>query len=96
MPRLVFERTGFAVDLPEGGAVIDVCDRDIRAGVPFACRHANCGVCRLDVVEGAEHCAPRTDWEEELLVWLKEPEGTRLGCQLRILAGDGLVRLRVR
>ena len=95
MPRLVFERTGFTVDCPDGAAIVEVCDHDIRAGVPFSCRHANCGICRLEVTAGIELCEPRTEWEEELLAWLKEPPAVRLGCQLRVRAGDGLVRLRV-
>ena len=95
MPHVVFERTGFAVDVSGGVAIVDVCDRHIQAGVPFACRHANCGVCRLEVVEGAELCEDRTAWESELLEWLNEAPTTRLGCQLRLRDGDGVVRLRV-
>lgn len=95
MPRLVFERTGFTVDYPEGVSVVEACDRDIRAGVPFSCRHANCGICRLEVTEGMEHCEARTEWEDELLTYLKAGPTIRLGCQLRIAPGDGVVRLRV-
>ena len=95
MPRIVFERSGFEVDVAEGVSIVDVCDQHIAAGVPFACRHANCGVCRMEVVEGAEHCEERTAWEAELLEFLREKPSTRLGCQLRVHAGDGLVRLRV-
>ncbi|TAK30710.1 MAG: (2Fe-2S)-binding protein [Myxococcaceae bacterium] len=95
MPRLVFERTGFVVDYPDGVSVAEACDRDIRAGVPFSCRHANCGICRLEVTEGMDLCEPRTEWEDELLTYLKERPSVRLGCQLRIAAGAGVVRLRV-
>ena len=95
MPRLVFERTGFEVDYPDGVSVLEACDRDIRAGVPFSCRHANCGICRLEVSEGMDLCEARTDWEDELLTYLKERPTVRLGYQLRIAAGDGVVRLRV-
>ena len=70
MPRLVFERTGFEVDYPDGVSVLEACDRDIRAGVPFSCRHANCGICRLEVTEGMDLCEPRTEWEDELLTYL--------------------------
>jgi ferredoxin len=95
MPTLVFERTGFVVDYPDGVSVLEACDRDIKAGVPFSCRHANCGICRLEVMEGIELCEPRTEWEDELLTYLKERETVRLGCQLRVGAGEGVVRLRV-
>lgn len=95
MPTLVFERTGFVVDYPDGVSVLEACDRDIKAGVPFSCRHANCGICRMEVMEGIELCEPRTEWEDELLTYLKERETVRLGCQLRVGPGEGLVRLRV-
>lgn len=95
MPRLVFERTGYEVDEPDGCSVLEVCDRDVRAGVPFSCRHANCGICRVVVTEGLALCEPRTEWEDELLTYLKTPPDVRLGCQLRIAPGPGLVRLRV-
>jgi ferredoxin len=95
MPTLVFERTGFTVDYPDGVSVLEACDRDIRAGVPFSCRHANCGICRLEVTAGSELCEPRTTWEDELLTYLKDRPTVRLGCQLRIGPGEGVVRLRV-
>ena len=96
MPRLIFDRTRFEVDAPDGGRLVDVCDEHIRAGVAFACRHANCGVCRLLVTEGAELCEPASDDEQRVLdrVLPGEPDA-RLGCQLRVRAGDGVVRLRV-
>ena len=95
MPRRVFERTGFEVDYPDGVSVLEACDRDIRAGVPFSCRHANCGICRLEVTAGMDLCEPRTGWEDELLTYLKQGSTIRLGCQLRIAPGGGVVRLRV-
>ncbi len=96
MPTLVFERTRLEVRLPDGGRVVDVCDENILAGVPFACRHANCGSCRVEVTAGAALCAPPEDDELALLedVFHAPPE-VRLACQLRVLPGDGVVRLRV-
>ncbi len=96
MPRLVFERTRFEVDVPDGGRVVDVCDEHIRAGVVFACRHANCGVCRLVVIEGMDLCEPPTEDERRVLERvLPGVSDARLGCQLRVRAGDGVVRLRI-
>lgn len=95
MPTLVFERTGYTVDRPDGASIVEVCDENIRAGVPFSCRHANCGICRLEVTEGLALCEPRTEWEDELLTYLKERPNVRLGCQLRVGPGEGVVRLRV-
>lgn len=96
MPRLIFERTRYEVDAPDGARVLDVCEENILAGVAFACRHANCGVCRLLVVEGMSLCDPPSDDERRVLerVFPGVTEA-RLGCQLRVRGGDGVVRLRV-
>jgi ferredoxin len=96
MPRIIFERTRFEVDWPEGGALVDLCDREVRAGVPLACRHANCGTCRLEVHEGLDLCELPDDDERALLALIAPgAPSTRLGCQLRIRSGDGRVRLWV-
>jgi 2Fe-2S ferredoxin len=96
MPTIVFERTGREVDWPEGGRLLDLCDREVRAGVPFSCRDANCGTCRVRVVEGLERCEPPGDDERALLEILGGGDPSiRLACQLRVRAGDGRVRLWV-
>jgi ferredoxin len=96
MAKVLFERTRHEVDWPEGGRLVDLCDREVRAGVPLACRHANCGTCRVEVREGIEHCEPAEDDERALLERIgKGSETVRLGCQLVLRAGDGRVRLWV-
>jgi len=95
VPQVVFERTGFSVDVPAGASVVDICDEYPAAGIPFSCRDANCGTCRVAVLEGAALCEPPSPNEAELLATLGGRAGMRLGCQLRIRAGTGIVRLRV-
>jgi ferredoxin len=95
MPTVVFDRTGFAVDLPEGGRVVDVCDDHPRAGVPFSCRGANCGTCRVEVREGLAHLEDPDPDERELLEYLRSGPAIRLACQIRIKPGGGRVRLYV-
>jgi 2Fe-2S ferredoxin len=95
MPTVVFERTGFRVDCPDGARIADLCDEHPRAGVPFSCRDANCGTCCVEVREGLELCeAPRTD-ERDLLEYLERAQSVRLACQLRVRPGNGVVRLWV-
>lgn len=95
MPTVTFTRTGFVVEAPDGGAITELCDANFRAGVPFACRHANCGSCRVIVEEGEEFCEPAESAELRLLRVFGEPPGLRLACQLKLRAGTGSVKLRV-
>ena len=95
MPTIVFERTGWTEERPEGGRVIDICDESPRAGVPFSCRGANCGTCRIEVLEGLDLCEPPGQDEADLLEIFGDGPEMRLGCQMRIKAGPGRVRLRV-
>jgi ferredoxin len=96
MPTLIFERTRHTADHPDGGRLADLCDDDFRAGIPLACRHANCGICRVRVAEGAELCdAPGEDERALLQGRFHDPPDVRLACQLTVLPGPGTVRLRV-
>ena len=92
---MVFERTRFELDVPEGGRVLDLCDDHPLAAIPYSCRRANCGTCRVEVREGIELCEPAADDERDLSRIFHDPPTVRLACQLRILPGDGRVRLWV-
>jgi ferredoxin len=77
-----------------GSAVIDACDQH-AAPIPFCCRSAACGTCRVEVLEGAEHLQPPAQDELELLyAFDADPARTRLACQLRLRPGRARVRLR--
>ena len=95
MPTVVFERTGYVAEAPEGGRVLDVCDEHPQAGIPFSCRGANCGTCRVEVLEGEALCEAPGDDERALLARLGGRPRMRLGCQLVLKPGAGRVRLRV-
>jgi ferredoxin len=97
MPRVVFESADGSFierDEPEGGRLIDLCD-DVRASIPLSCRSANCGVCRIDVLEGGEMLAAPGD--DELVVLAQfgdDPARRRLACQARVSPGGGRLRVR--
>ncbi len=108
MPRVVFESRlpgpPIEADCPEGGRLLDVCD-ELAVGpdaspsrvvpVPFSCRGATCGSCRVDVLEGTEVLEPASAGEQETLsLFGDDPVKRRLACQLRMLPGRGVVRLR--
>src|SRR5215831_17781522 len=97
MPRVVIEsklRATLEVDAPDGGALADLCDEH-EAAVPFSCRSANCGTCRIDVLEGIDLLAPPADDELDVLdLFGDDPLKRRLTCQARMQPGDGVLRIR--
>jgi len=85
MPTLHFDGNLFGpdcrVEVAEGGRLVDVCDH-VQAPVPFSCRSATCGTCRVEVYEGAE-----------LLGLLGDPPAYRLACQAKVRRAHGVIRL---
>jgi ferredoxin len=98
MPLVVFECPDvprLEVPSPDGGRLVDLCD-DHSAAVPFSCRSASCGTCRVDVVEGEALLEPPGDEELDVLdLFGDDPAKVRLACQLRVRPGEGRLRLRV-
>jgi 2Fe-2S ferredoxin len=94
---VVLDVTGGApVEVPAqpGTRVLDLCDERPEA-VPFSCRSASCGTCRVDVLEGGDLLEPPADEELDVLdVFGDDPARRRLACQIRLRAGAGRVRLR--
>jgi ferredoxin len=81
-------------DAPHGSALVDLCDAH-AAPIPFSCRSASCGTCRIDVLEGAEQLLPPADDELELLdVFNMRPPLIRLTCQA--VLGPGATRVRIK
>ncbi|MEZ4361789.1 MAG: 2Fe-2S iron-sulfur cluster-binding protein [Kofleriaceae bacterium] len=82
------------IDAPEGAALIDMCDKH-DAPIPFSCRTASCGTCRIHVLEGAESLLPPEADELELLdVFNHKPPGIRLTCQARLRPGAVKVHIK--
>ena len=98
MPTVYFEANLFGatrrIEVPEAERLVDICDREL-APVPFSCRGATCGTCRIEVVEGLEFFEPPEGAEAELHALLGDPPSVRLACQARIRSGDGVIRLRI-
>lgn len=101
MARVTFEghEAGAAgratvIDAAPGTRLLDLCDEH-GAPVPFSCRSASCGTCRIDVLEGADLLEPPRDEELDVLdIFGDDPSRRRLACQARVGAGDGLLRVR--
>lgn len=81
------------IAVPEGGRLLDVCDEQ-AVRIPFSCRGATCGTCRVEVLEGLDRLDPPGADEREVLASLGDGPARRLACQARIGAGPGLVVIR--
>lgn len=95
--RLRFEPAGFEVDAEPGEAIMDITDAHPAADVPYSCRSATCGTCRVQVLEGAESLdAPEPDELEVLEIFGDSPREVRLCCQARLVDGASTrITLRV-
>jgi ferredoxin len=97
VPLIVFESPDsppLEVSAPDGGPLIDLCDEQ-NAPIPFSCRSASCGTCRVDVLEGAELLEPPRDEELDVLdIFGDDPARRRLACQAQVRAGSGRIRVR--
>ena len=96
MPTVIFERDEgepLVVPVPDGGALVDVCD-DHAAPVPFSCKSANCGACRVLVLEGAGELLPAKDDEREVLALFAAAASERLACQAKLRPGLAVLRLQ--
>lgn len=79
---------------PDGGSFAKLCD-EVDSPVPFHCRRANCGTCRIAVLEGVDELLPPEERELHLLeIFGLSPRKHRLACQAQMC--PGLATLRVR
>jgi ferredoxin len=82
------------IDEPLGGRLLDLCD-EAGAPVPFSCRSASCGTCRVEVLEGAGLLSPPGAHEREVLELFGDGPDRRLACVAVVLSGPGRLRLRI-
>ncbi len=87
-------RPPFELDRPDGGKLVDMCD-ETNAPIPFSCRSASCGTCRIEVLEGHGEIAPPEDEELDVLdIFGDDPKVRRLGCCAKLSAGAAVVRVQ--
>lgn len=85
-----------AINVKEGSTIQDIVEASGSA-LPFGCRDGECGTCIVEVVQGMEFLSPKTD--KEIKVFKEIYSGTctpnsRLSCQMKIAASNGIVRLK--
>lgn len=82
------------IDAPDGAALVDLCDEH-NAPIPFNCRSASCGTCRIHVLEGADDLLPPAEDELDLLdVFNLKPPRVRLTCQAKLRPGAVRVHIK--
>jgi 2Fe-2S ferredoxin len=93
MPFVTFLPFGTRAAAADGESVFDA---GRRAGVPIptACvGRANCGLCRVKVIDGEENLSPMVADEKKHLGNTYFISKLRLSCQARVTGGDVVVLL---
>lgn len=91
MPKAFFLPDRVEVEVQEGQTLLQAAT---AAGVGFVqvCGGiGRCSTCRVIVVEGLEHCGPRSKDEQDIVAMLNLPPNVRLACQTTI---TGPVKVR--
>lgn len=98
MPTIEFEGNdvgpAMTAEVPEGGAMVDICDK-FSAPIPFGCRGASCGTCRIEVLEGMQYFDAVSSDEAGILEMYEDGPERRLACQARVKAGAGKIRIKI-
>jgi ferredoxin len=93
--RVRLQPTGAQVVLKPGERLIDALDERGILALPTACRAASCGICLVQVRQGAEGLAPPGKDESSLLSWLRIAPEYRLGCQIRAAEAEPVTPIDV-
>ena len=81
MPKIINVKTNELKEIPENSEIRDSCE---ELGVPFNCKHGNCGTCMIDIISGQENLSELTEQEKDL----KRDREHRLACQCKIKKGE--------
>ena len=91
MARVRLDPEGIEIECEPGTTLLEA-GLEHGLDMPFGCMSAKCGVCRVEVLEGAgSGLEPPSMLERLVLEGFHCPPGVRLACQAR-LAGDLVVR----
>jgi len=96
MATVRFEPAEFETAVAPGTRLVDVTDEHPESEVPYSCRSASCGTCRVEVLEGGDALAPMEEDEIEVVeIFGDEPGKVRLCCQLVLAKETEKVVLKV-
>lgn len=92
MPLLKITNDQSEYRVEEGDSLQDICD-DQGAPIPFGCRAAACGTCRIRVVENPQNLSPMEEDEKDFLEnFTNAGKDDRLACQCTV-SGDVVVEI---
>lgn len=86
MPKVTITTDNLTLDVPDGYAMIDMCEEH-DTSILFGCRDGACGACMVKVLEGKDHFSPMQDDERDFLETMAAEPDERLACQCKVL-GD--------
>lgn len=92
MASITVENTG---DVIEASPAVSILNNLLQNGVSIShvCGgRAQCGTCRLEIIDGDRYLSPRTDIEKRKLRQIGNPEKIRLACQTHTV-GNITVRI---
>lgn len=69
--------------LRKGLGIQALCLRE-KTPIEIDCREADCGICIVKVMSGAEHLSPMTHAEKDFLKAMHADPAERLSCQCRV------------
>lgn len=83
-----------AINVIPGKTIQDIVEASGSA-LPFGCRDGECGTCVVMIESGMDYMSPLTDKEKAVLKTLNESNPkARLACQMKVIAPNGLVRIK--
>jgi len=76
-----FEPSGVEALADAPSRLMDIADDAPDSDIPFSCRAANCGTCRVEILEGAEALDTPGPEELEIMEIFGDGPRVRLCCQ---------------
>ncbi len=83
MPKVYITTDNLTLDVPDGYAMIDMCDQH-DTSILFGCRDGACGACMIKVIEGASNLSKMEDHERDFLETMAAQPEERLACQCKV------------
>jgi 2Fe-2S ferredoxin len=85
--KITFANTGESVPFEEDESLLELSERE-KVPVPFGCYAGHCAACMVRIEEGRENISAPNVFEEYTLTRQELEQGWRLGCQIKLTAGE--------